>query len=276
MQGWTGKWVSELPRSDDEALTMPADIRQFQILTDNYGVLLHDPATGATASIDAGEEAPILKALEETGWKLTHILVTHHHGDHVAGIEALKQKTGARVVGPAGEAPRIPGMDEGVAEGERIKVGSLEAEVFETPGHTIGHIVFHFPKEKLLFAGDTLFAMGCGRLLEGTAGQMWSSLQKLAALPDDTTVYVGHEYTLSNGRFALSVDATNPDLQARMKEVEALRAANRFTLPTTIALEKRTNPFLRADDPAVAQAVGMADKPALEVFAELRERKNRA
>ncbi len=255
---------------------MPADIRQFQVLSDNYGVLLHDPATGATACIDAGEEAPIVRALEETGWHLTHILVTHHHGDHVAAVDALKRRYGARVIGPAGEASRIPGIDQGVAEGDRIRVGSLEAEVFETPGHTAGHVVYHFPKEKLLFSGDTLFAMGCGRLLEGTAGQMWSSLQKLAALPDETAVYVGHEYTLSNGRFALTVDPTNPALQERMREVEGLRAQNRFTLPTTIGLEKRTNPFLRAIAPEVAEAVGMAGHTPVEVFAELRERKNRA
>ncbi|PSC05926.1 hydroxyacylglutathione hydrolase [Alsobacter soli] len=255
---------------------MPAEVRQFIVSSDNFAVLLHDPETGATASIDACEDAPILKVLDETGWKLTHILVTHHHGDHVAGIPGLKKRTGARVIGPARDEGRIPGMDRGLNEGDTVIVGNMAATVIDTPGHTANHIAFHFGGEKILFAGDTLFSLGCGRLFEGTPAQMWSSLQKLAALPDDTRVYCGHEYTQSNARFALTVDPDNAALQARAAEVEQLRAAGSYTLPTTIGREKATNPFLRAGDPAVAAAVGMAGRPALDVFTELRERKNRA
>lgn len=255
---------------------MAAEIRQFLLGSDNFGVLLHDPLSGATASIDAGDEAPILAALEATGWTLTHILVTHHHGDHIAAIPALKQRTGAHVVGPARDAGRIPGIDEGVSEGDRVSVGTLAAVVLETPGHTSGHIAYHFPAEALLFAGDTLFAMGCGRLFEGSPAQMWASLQKLAALPEETLVYCGHEYTQANARFALTVDGQNPALVERAREVDETRRQGRFTLPTTIGLERRTNPFLRAGEPAVAAAVGLAGHPPVEVLAELRERKNRS
>ncbi|GGH32320.1 hydroxyacylglutathione hydrolase [Alsobacter metallidurans] len=255
---------------------MPAEIRQFLIGSDNFGVLIHDPETGATATIDACEDAPIQRALDEAGWKLTHILVTHHHDDHIAGIPALKARSGARVIGPARDRDRIPGMDRGLDEGDTVIVGAMAATVIDTPGHTANHINFHFAGEKILFSGDTLFSLGCGRLFEGTPAQMWTSLQKLAALPDDTRVYCGHEYTLSNARFALTVDPDNAALRERAAEVEQLRAAGSFTLPTTIGREKATNPFLRAADPAVAAAVGMAGRTPLEVFTELRERKNRA
>jgi hydroxyacylglutathione hydrolase len=255
---------------------MTADIRQFLIGAENIGVLIHDPVTKATASIDAGAEAPILQALDQAGWTLTHILVTHHHGDHVAAIPGLKARSGARVIGPAAEAARIPGLDESVAQGDGVRIGALKGVVLETPGHTLGHISFHFPQAGVAFTGDTLFALGCGRVMEGTPAQMWSSLQRLAALPDDTQIYCGHEYTLSNGRFALSVDPDNAALQQRMAQVEAARAAGRLTLPTTIVLEKATNPFLRATDPAVAERLGLAGRPAVEVFAALRERKNRS
>jgi hydroxyacylglutathione hydrolase len=254
---------------------MPAEIRQFLCASDNFGVLLHDSETGATATIDACEEGPIEAALQAAGWKLTHILVTHHHGDHIAGIPGLKARYGARVIGPAAERDQIAGLDETVKEGDTVRVGALEAHVIETPGHTAGHIAYHFPKERLLFAGDTLFSLGCGRIFEGTPAQMWQSLRKLAALPDDTAVYCGHEYTLSNARFALGVDGGNPALQERAREVELLRGENRFTLPTTIGREKATNPFLRAGRPEIAEAVGLPGQPAEAVFAELRERKNR-
>jgi hydroxyacylglutathione hydrolase len=255
---------------------MPAIVHQFLCATDNFGVLVHDTATGATASIDACEEAPILRALEEKGWTLSHILVTHHHDDHVAAIPALKAHFGARVIGPARDAGRIPGMDEGLREGQTAEVGDLRAKVYETPGHTSGHISFYFATDKLLFAGDTLFSLGCGRLFEGTPFDMFESLGKLAALPDDVALYCGHEYTLSNARFALTVDPGNADLRTRAAEVEALRRENRFTLPSTLGLEKRTNPFLRASDPAIATEVGLAGHPPLDVFTELRARKNRA
>ncbi len=255
---------------------MPAEVRQFLCASDNFGVLVHDPATGATASIDACEEAPIVAALEKAGWTLTHILVTHHHDDHVAAIPALKQRYRPVVIGPAADSGRIPDMAQGVREGDSVRVGSLQATVIETPGHTQGHISFHFPADKLLFAGDTLFALGCGRLLGGTAADMWSSLSKLATLPDDTAVYCGHEYTLSNARFALGVDPDNVRLRERAAQVEELRQRGAFTLPTTIGLEKATNPFLQAADPAMAQRLGLGGRPPVEVFAELRERKNRA
>ncbi len=251
------------------------EIRLFLIGSDNFGVLLHDPATGATATIDAGEEAPIVAALAETGWTLTDILVTHHHGDHIAGVEGLKRRFGAKVTAPAHDAGRIPGIDATVKEGDAVRVGSLVATVIETPGHTLGHIAYHFAAEKLLFSGDTLFALGCGRLFEGTPDQMWTSLNKLAALPDDTQVYCGHEYTLSNARFALRYDGDNPALAARAAEVERLRAEGRFTVPSTIGQERATNPFLRAGDPAVAKAVGLPGGKPAAVFAALREAKNR-
>ncbi len=254
---------------------MPVELRQFLCATDNFGVLLHDPATGATAAIDACEEGPIVAALDAAGWTLSHILVTHHHADHTAALPALKARYGARAIGPRHERDSIAGLDATVGDGDTVEVGGLRGVVIDTPGHTSGHIAFHFAAERLLFAGDTLFSLGCGRILEGTPAQMWASLGKLAALPDDTVVYCGHEYTLSNARFALGVDAANPALQERAREVELLREENRFTLPTSIGREKATNPFLRAGLPEIAAAVGMAGKPAEAVFAELRERKNR-
>ncbi|HEY8578940.1 MAG TPA: hydroxyacylglutathione hydrolase [Beijerinckiaceae bacterium] len=255
---------------------MPAQIHQFPCLDDNYGVLVHDPATGATASIDAPEAGPVLAALAQTGWTLTDILVTHHHKDHIGGIEGVKAKfPQARVVAPAADRERIPGADVYLHEGEEAKVGALTARVVETPGHTSGHIVYHFADEKLLFAGDTLFAMGCGRAFEAPAQTLHASVQKLAGLPDDTQIYCGHEYTQSNGRFALKVDPDNAALKARMEEVDRLRADGKPTLPTTMGLERATNPFLRVDDPGVRRAVGLPDAPAADVFAELRERKNK-
>ena len=262
-------------RPTEKAEPMPADVRQFLCASDNFGVLVHDTETGATASIDACEDGPIVAALERAGWTLTHILVTHHHDDHVAGIPALKARYDPVVIGPAADAGRIPAMAQGVREGDTVRVGNLVARVIETPGHTQGHVSFHFPADRLLFAGDTLFALGCGRLLGGTAADMWSSLGKLAALPDDTAVYCGHEYTLSNARFAVGVDPDNERLRARAAEVEDLRSRGEFTLPTTIGLEKATNPFLRAADPAMAHRLGLDGRPPVEVFAELRERKNR-
>lgn len=255
---------------------MSAEVSQFICATDNVGVLLHDAETGATASIDAPGEAAIVQALEDKGWALTHILVTHHHDDHVVAIPALKARYGARVIGPAKDAGRIPGLDERVREGDTVKVGALEGKVFETPGHTSGHIAFFFPRDRLLFAGDTLFSLGCGRLFEGSPSDMLESLTKLAGLPDDTAVYCGHEYTLSNARFALTVDPGNPALRDRAQEVERLRAAGAFTLPSTIGREKATNPFLRAADPAIAATLGLEGRPPLDVFTALRERKNRA
>ena len=255
---------------------MPAQTHLFLCLKDNYGVLLHDPESGKTAAIDAPEAAPVEAALKATGWKLSDILVTHHHADHTDGIAALKGSHRCRVVAPHGEAARIPLVDETVRENDKVRVGGLEARVLETPGHTAGHISYVFPADKLAFVGDTLFSIGCGRVIEGTPEMMWQSLLKLRGLPDDTRVYCGHEYTLANVRFARTIEPANAALAAREKEVEKLVAAKTPTIPSTLGEEKAANPFLRADVPDVAKSLGLAGKPAWQVFAEIRERKNRS
>jgi hydroxyacylglutathione hydrolase len=254
---------------------MPAQTRLFRCLSDNFGVLLHDPATGATAAIDAPEAAAVEQALKETGWTLTDILVTHHHADHTDGIRALKDRTKCRVVAPAAEAARIPAVDETVKEGDNVKVGKLTANVIETPGHTAGHISYWFHADKVAFVGDTLFSIGCGRVIEGTPAQMWTSLKKLRDLPDDTRIYCGHEYTLANITFARTIEPDNKALAAREKEAKGQVASGEPTIPVTIGAEKEANPFLRADRADVAANVGMAGKPAEEVFAEVRARKNK-
>jgi hydroxyacylglutathione hydrolase len=252
---------------------MPAETRLFLCLKDNYGVLLHDPDTGATASIDAPEAAPVEAALKAAGWKLTDILVTHHHHDHVGGIAALKKKYKCRVVAPA-KGKDIPGVDETVREGDEVKVGNLAAKVIETPGHTLDHITYWLPEERLAFVGDTLFSIGCGRVIEGDADMMWRSLKKLRDLPNETQIYCGHEYTKANIKFALSIDANNPVLEARAAQVEQLLKQGEPAIPVTIGDEKLANPFLRADVPDLAVDIGMAGKPAVQVFAEIRKRKN--
>ena len=251
----------------------PLEIELFPCRSDNFGVLLHDPATGATASIDAPEEKPILDALARRGWTLSHIFTTHHHNDHVEANAALKQRFGMTIIGPGRET--IPGIDRKVDDGDTFDFAGRRVEVIATPGHTLGHICFYLPEEKLLFAADTLFALGCGRLFEGTPADMWTSLSRLAALPDDTTVYFGHEYTLSNARFARTIDPENAALSQRVAEIEALRAKGGFTAPTTIGLEKATNPFLRAADLAIRRHLGMERAGDAEVFAEIRGRKDR-
>lgn len=253
----------------------PLEIELFGCRSDNFGVLIHDPASGATASIDAPEEKPILEALARRGWVLTHIFTTHHHGDHVEANLALKNHFGAKVIGPAKEADRIPGIDQRVNDGDRFDFAGHPVEVISTPGHTAGHVCYHLPQDQLLFAADTLFALGCGRLFEGTAADMWKSLSKLAKLPDETAVYFGHEYTLSNARFALTVDPENEALKERAAAIEKMRAAGESTAPTTLGLEKQTNPFLRAADPGIRKALGMANATDAEVFAEVRARKDR-
>ena len=259
-------------RSDASA---SAETRLFLCLKDNYGVLVHDPASGATATIDAPEAAPVEAALTASGWKLSDILVTHHHGDHTAGIAELKRRHRARVVAPRLEAAKIPDVDETVGEGDTVTVGTLSARVIETPGHTLGQINYFFPTAKLLFAGDTLFSIGCGRVIEGTPEMMWQSLLKLRTLPDDTMMFCGHEYTDANIRFALTIEPNNPALTARAAEVKRQIAAGMPTVPTLMGEEKRANVFLRADDPDVAATVGLAGKPAAQVFAEVRARKNK-
>jgi hydroxyacylglutathione hydrolase len=254
---------------------MLAETRLFLCLKDNYGVLLHDPDSGATASIDAPEAAPVEAALKATGWKLTDILVTHHHHDHTGGIEALKRKYHCRVVAPEKEKAKIPGVDETVREGDEVKVGNLTAKVIETPGHTLGHIAYWLPKDQLAFVGDTLFSIGCGRVIEGNAEMMWRSLVKLRDLPNETQVYCGHEYTAANIRFALTIEPDNPVLAAREAQVVQLIAEGEPTIPVSIGDEKLANPFLRADLPEVAGNLSMDGEPAAQVFAEIRGRKDR-
>ena len=255
---------------------MTAEIRLFPCLSDNFGYLIHDPATKATASIDAPEAGPIIKALQREGWTLTDILVTHHHADHVGGIADLKSKYDCRVIAPHDKGTAIALVDERVKEGSTVKVGNFTARVLETPGHTLDHISYVFDAERALFCADTLFSIGCGRVFEGTYPMMWESLLKLRALPNDMRVYCGHEYTASNVKFALAIEPNNPALKARAEEVTRQRAANQPTIPTLIRDEKEANVFLRADVPSVATAVGLAGKTPAEVFGELRERKNKA
>jgi hydroxyacylglutathione hydrolase len=254
---------------------MLAQTNLFPCLTDNFGVLLHDPESGATAAIDAPEAAPVEAALEKTGWRLTDILVTHHHADHTAGIGALKAHHRCRVVAPRDEAARIAHVDEAVGEGDTVRVGKLEGRVIDTPGHTAGHISYFFPAEKLAFVGDTLFSIGCGRVIEGDAEMMWQSLLKLRNLPDDVRFYCGHEYTAANIRFAKTIEPDNKALASRAEEVARLAAAGKPTIPATLGAEKAANPFLRADVAALAASLGLAGSPAWKVFAEIRERKNR-
>ena len=255
---------------------MAADIRTFTCLTDNFGYLVHDAATNATASIDAPEAAPIIRTLEREGWRLTDILITHHHGDHVGGVAELKRRYDCRVVGPGDKTAGIANVDLRVGNGDVVKVGNLLARVLETPGHTLDHISYVFDSEKALFAADTLFSIGCGRVFEGTYPMMWDSLLKLRALPDDFRLYCGHEYTAANVKFALTVEPDNAALKTRADEVARLRAENKPTIPSLLGEEKRANVFLRADDPSVAQKLHMKGASAAEVFGELRERKNKS
>lgn len=254
---------------------MPAEIHAFRCLQDNIGVLIRDDKTGACAAIDAPEEAAIREALERTGWTLSDILVTHRHIDHVGGIAPLKARFGCRVVAPARAKAEVPDADEFVREGDTVRVGELAAAVWDTSGHCRDHIAYWFERDRIAFAGDTLFTLGCGRVMESTYEEMWSSLQRFAALPEDATVYSGHDYVLSNARFALAADPDNAALKARAAEAEAAGAAGRFLVPTTIGTELATNPFLRAGESAVAKSVNLEGEPAAAVFAALRDWKNR-
>lgn len=250
------------------------EIAQFPCLHDNYAFLLHDSDSGETAAIDTPDGPAIESELDRRGWHLTHILNTHHHDDHAGGNAYLKERTGCRVIGPAADAARIPAIDVGVTERDRIEFGGRLIEVFTTPGHTRGHIVYYLPSERAAFVGDTLFALGCGRLFEGSPEQMWSSLQKILRWPDDTRIYCAHEYTLANAHFALTVEPENPALIARAREVAALRRAGQPTVPSTLGVEKATNPFLRPTSAGLQAKIGLAGSDAATVFARTRALKD--
>lgn len=225
---------------------MPLEIIRIPALSDNYVWLLHEPDSGETMVVDPAAAEPVLAEADTRGWRITQIWNTHWHPDHTGGNAAIKEATGCLITGPAAEKERIPTLDRMVAEGDMVKLGTVEAQVIDVPAHTAGHIAYHFAEDSAAFVGDTLFAMGCGRLFEGTAAQMFANMRKLEALGDDTAIYCAHEYTLSNGRFALTVEPDNSALQSRMAEVIALRERGEPTVPTTIALERATNPFMRA------------------------------
>jgi hydroxyacylglutathione hydrolase len=225
---------------------MPLEVARIPVLSDNYVWLLHDPESSETAVIDPAVAEPVLAEAGRRHWQITQIWNTHWHPDHIGGNDAIRAATGCKITAPAAEAARIPNMDRGVAEGDRVNLGEYEARVLEVPAHTAGHIAYHLPEAGIVFVGDTLFAMGCGRLFEGTAAQMHANMRRLALLPPDTLVYCAHEYTLANGRFAVTVEPDNRALAERMAEVEALRERGEPTVPTTIALELATNPFMRA------------------------------
>ena len=254
---------------------MAMEIVTIPCLKDNYAFLLHDTATGATAVVDVPDETPVEAELARRGWALTDILLTHHHADHIDGVDALREATGAKVSGAAADARRLPRLDRAVAEGDTFTLGSAEVRVLDVSGHTVGHIAFHVPAANAVFTADSLMALGCGRVFEGTAPQMWQSLSKLAALPPGTRVCSGHEYTEANARFALTIEPANPDLVARAEHVRAARARGEPTVPSTLAEELATNPFLRARLPAVKTAIGMPGAPDAEAFAEIRRRKDR-
>ena len=249
-------------------------ILTLPVLNDNYIYLLHDPVSGETAAVDPAVAQPVLDVLEQKGWRLTAILNTHHHSDHVGGNLELKQKTGCTVIAPLSDQHRIPGIDRAVVDGDVITLGKHSAKVLSTPGHTSGHVAYHFADDNTLFCGDTLFVMGCGRLFEGTAEQMWHSLQKLKALPASTQIYCAHEYTQANGRFALTVEPDNRQLQQRMEVINQLRANRLPTVPSTIEQELATNPFFREDSMALQETIKMVGKKPVEVFAEVRRLKD--
>jgi hydroxyacylglutathione hydrolase len=250
------------------------DIRQIPVLSDNYVYLIREPKSGAVAVVDPAVTDEILAEANKLGWKITHILNTHHHSDHIGGNEAIKAATGCTIVGPAHDPDRIPGMQIQVKDGDTYMFGDEAAQVFFVPGHTRGHIAYWFKDSHALFCGDTMFSIGCGRLFEGTPQQMWTSLSRLRALPPETRIYCAHEYTQSNVRFAVSINPGNAALRAYEAEVTDKRARNIPTIPTTLKLERAANPFLRADEPDLQEAISMLGKDPVDVFAEVRRRKD--
>jgi hydroxyacylglutathione hydrolase len=250
------------------------EIVQIPVLTDNYVYLAREPGSGAVGVVDPAVAEPVERELDRRHWRLTHVINTHHHGDHTGGNLSLKRRYGATVVGPRADRARIPGIDVEVGDGEDWAFGGEAARVFDVPGHTRGHIAYWFRDSRALFCGDTIFSLGCGRLFEGTPAQMWTSIGKLRLLPDDTRVYCAHEYTENNGRFARTVEPGNQDLMLRIDEVRRLRAQGLPTVPSLMGEERRANPFLRADQPSLAQGVGLPPGDPVAVFAEVRRRKD--
>ena len=253
---------------------MALDIVTLPCLRDNYAYLLRDAATGQVGLVDAPAATAIEAALRDRGWGLDVILLTHHHADHTDGVEALRDRFGARVAGAAADAHRLPRLDQPLVPGDTVAVGDSVARVIDVPGHTIGHVAYYFPEAGALFSADSLMVMGCGRLFEGTAEQMWASLSKLAALPDATLVHSGHEYAESNTRFALSVDGDNAALRERAREIGAMRQMGAATVPARLDLERATNPFLRVAAADFRARNGLAELPDAQVFAEVRRRKD--
>ena len=249
------------------------EIHQFPCLSDNYGYLVHDKVSGETAAIDTPDADKILSEAKVKGWDITQIWNTHWHPDHTGGNLKIKEETGCVIIGPAGEEEKIPGLDRAVQQDSIVNLGAHTARIFDLPGHTLGHIAYIMEDEPVAFVGDTLFALGCGRLFEGSAEQMWQSLSKLKALSEETIVYCAHEYTAANAKFALTIEPENPDLKAYSARVDALRADGQPTVPTSIAKELAANPFLRADVPALQSAMGHSGD-AVATFAEIRKRKD--
>lgn len=251
---------------------MTLDIHQFPCLADNYGFLLHDPASGETACIDTPDADEYLRQAEARGWRITQIWNTHWHPDHAGGNEAIKAASGCTITAPLVDAPRIAGVDRTVQHGDIVMLGEFQAEVIDVGGHTMGHIAYHLPEAGLAFSGDALFALGCGRMFEGTAPQFWASLSRLRALPPETMLYCAHEYTAGNARFAVHADPDNAELAAYAEEVRRKREAGAATVPTRLDRELATNPFLRADQPALQARWGGGD--AASTFAALRAAKD--
>jgi hydroxyacylglutathione hydrolase len=253
---------------------MALEIRLVPLLADNYAYLVHDPESGETAVVDPAEAGPVLDAAAASGWRIGKVLNTHHHGDHTAGNTAIVAATGATVLAPESERDRIEAVSVGIADGDVVRIGGVAFTAIATPGHTLGQISYYSDEARALFSGDTLFALGCGRVFEGTPPQLWRSLLRLRSLPDDTRVYCGHEYTQSNCRFALTIDPDNEILSRRAAGIAELRAAGLPTVPSTIGLERATNPFLRADEPSLHRHLGMVGADPADVFAEIRRRKD--
>ena len=254
---------------------MALELVTLPCLTDNFAYLIRDGQTGTVALVDAPEAAPVLAALRERGWPLHLILLTHHHDDHIQAVPELRAATGAQVWGAKADAHRLPSLDRALRDGDSIAVGGETGTVIDVPGHTRGHVAFHFPGAGLAFTADSLMAAGCGRLFEGTAAEMWSSLQKLAALPPETLICSGHDYLVGNFRFAQTLEPDNPALILRIEETERMRRDGRLPMPSRLSEELATNPFLRAGLPGLKAALGMTGATDAEVFAEIRRRKDR-